>query len=247
MEEKLISLLESIGLSRNEILVYLDLLKNKMSTAYSIANRVNQHRSGVYDSLKKLQQRGFILEILDENRKLYHAKEYTVIEEYLKQKQNEAKEVVPYLKEIANINVPAGSISVSYGLTRLRTTFSSLFDLKQELLIWVIPQNVDQILGDWFLKEINTKIIKKETEVKIIYSKNFDITKEIVQGPNTEVKYVPEDTNIFTIVCADTVFLIVLADPITVVEMKNIDIAEGFKSRFYNFWDKAEMVRKKLG
>ena len=245
MEDKIIELLKSIGLTQNEIEVYLDLLKNKASSAYSVALRINQHRSSVYDAIRKLQQKGFIVEIQEKNKKLYQTKEYTAIEEYLKQKQAELKGIEPFLKEIANTEMPEGAISVSYGLTRLRAAFSSIFDLKQEILIWILPKNVNEVLGEWFLKEIGETIVKKEIPTKIIYSEYFDIMKEITKNPFTEVKYINEDTNIFTIICKDLVFLIVLADPITVIEMKNIDIAEGFKSRFYTFWAKAEKTRIK--
>lgn len=245
MEEKLLELLKSIGLTENEIEVYLDLLKNKASTAYLVAQRINQHRSSVYKAIRKLQHIGFIVEIQDENRKLYQTKEYTAIEEYLKQKQVELKEISPYLKNISNTEMPEGSISVSYGLTRLRSALSSVFDLKQEILMWIIPKNVEAVLGEWFLKEINETAMKKEIPVKIIYAERFDTSKEIVKNNLLNVRYINEDTNIFTILCSDTVFLIVLANPITVIEMKNDNIAEGFKSRFYIFWEKAEKTPKK--
>ncbi len=244
MEEKLIELLKSIGLTENEIDVYLDLLKNKSSTAYLVAQRINQHRSSVYGAIRKLQHMGFIVEIQDKNRKLYQTKEYTAIEEYLKQKQTELQEISSYLKNVSNTEMPKGSISVSYGLTRLRAVLSSVFDLKQEILIWILPKDVEAVLGEWFLKEINETALKKEIPVKIICAGQFDTIKDIVKNNLLNVKYIDEDTNIFTILCSDIVFLIVLANPITVIEMKNGNIAGGFKSRFYIFWEKAEKIRK---
>ncbi len=243
MEEKLIELLKSIGLSNNEVEVYLDLLKNRASSAYLVARRINQHRSGVYEAIRKLQKRGFIVEIQEKNKKLYQTKECTAIEEYLKQKQAELKEITPYLKEISNTEMPPGAISVSYGLTRLRTVFSNVLDLKKEILIWILPKNVNDILGEWFLKEINEALIQKEISAKIIYSKYFDIKEEISKNPFSEARYADEDTNIFTIVCSDIVILTVLSDPITVIEMKNIDIAEGFRSRFIAFWENAKKLQ----
>jgi len=245
MEEKLIELLKSIGLTENEIEVYLDLLKNKASTAYMVAQRINQHRSGVYEAIKKLQNRGFIVEIQDENRKLYQTKEYTAIEEYLKQKQSELKEISSYLKNISNTEIPEGSISVSYGLTRLRAALSSIFDLKQEILMWILPKDIETILGEWFLEEIYETTMKKQIPIKIIYSDQFDTSKDLFKNNTLDVKYINEDTNIFTILCSNTVFLIVLANPISVIEMKNDNIAEGFKSRFYIFWEKAGKTKKK--
>ncbi|MFA5259360.1 MAG: helix-turn-helix domain-containing protein [Candidatus Pacearchaeota archaeon] len=241
MEAKLIELLRSIGLSQNEIDVYLDLLKNHASTAYVVARRINQHRSGVYEAIRRLQQKGFIVEIQKENKKLYQTKEHTAIEEYLKQKQAELSEIAPYLKEVSNTEIPNGSISVSYGLTRLRASFSAIFDLKKEIFIWTLPKNVNEILGEWFLKEINETIIKKEIPAKIIYCEQFDAIKKINKNPFTQARHVDENTSMFTIVCSDIVILTVLADPITVIEMKNIDISEGFKSRFFTLWEKARV------
>ncbi len=245
MEEKFIELLKSIGLTENEIDVYIDLLKNKASTAYLVAQRINQHRSSVYGAIRKLQHMGFIVEIRNEKRKLYQTKEYTAIEEYLKQKQVELHEISSYLKNISNTKMPEGSISVSYGLTRLRAALSSILNLKQEILIWILPKNVEAILGEWFLKEINETAIKKEIPIKVIHTKQFDDTEKITKNNLLNTRYINEEANIFTILCSDIVFLIVLANPITVIEMKNDNIAEGFKSRFYIFWERAEKVRKK--
>lgn len=238
MEEKLIELLESIGLSKNEIEVYLDLLKNRASTAYLIAHRINQHRSSVYDALRKLQQKGFIVEIQEAKRKLYQTKEYTAIEEYLKQKYAELISLTPYLKEVANIEMPQSSISVSYGLTRLRTLFSSFFDLKTDILIWTLPKNFGEIFGEWFLRELNEKAAKHNINVKIIFSSQTN--KEIIKTNLIEAKYLEDDSNIFTISCGDVTTLVVLGDQVSLIEIKNKDVSEGFKKRFFTFWEKAK-------
>lgn len=242
MEEKFVELLSSIGLSQNEIDVYLDLLKNSASTAYSVANRIDCHRSSVYEAIKKLHQIGFIVEIQEENRKLYQTREYTAIEEYLRQKQSEFKEIEPYLKTISNTEMPEGSISISYGSNRLRAAFSELFRLKKEILIWTLPKRLDEFLGRWFLKEMEESIQKKEIMTKIISSSEFKGSNEIPKNNFTEVRYSNEESNIFTIVCSDTVLLIVLSSPATIVEMKNANISEGFKSRFLTLWEKSEVA-----
>jgi len=190
-------------------------------------------------------QKGLIVEIQDENRKLYQTEEATAIEDYLKQRQHELKEIIPYLKQISNTEIPSGSVSVSYGPTRLRAAFSSIFDLKSEVLIWTLPKNVSEVLGDWFLEEMNEKIIKHKMPVKIIYSKSFNPEREIKKSESADVRYVDEETTIFTIACSDLVFLIVLGTPLTVLEMKSANIAAGFKSRFFTIWDKSLKNRDK--
>ena len=242
MEDKLIELLMSIGLGKNEIEVYLDVLKNRASTAYAIANRINQHRSGVYESLKKLMQRGFIVEFQDEKRKLYQTRESTAIEEYLNQKQTDLSELRPYLQTISNTEIPEDSVSVSYGLTRLRTMFSNLSELNQEILIWTLPKSTETTIGEWFLTEMKSKILGGKTPVKIIGSRELESIKGLDKTPLTEIKYMDEESNIFTIVCADKVFLIVLGNPVAIIEMKNEVISTGFKARFDTFWSRASSI-----
>jgi len=242
MEDKLVELLLSIGLGKNEIEVYLDVLKNHASTAYTIANRTNQHRSGVYESLKKLMQRGFIIEVQDEKRKLYQTKESTAIEEYLNQKQSELSELKPYLQNISNTEVPGDSVSVSYGLTRLRTMFSDLSELKQEIVIWTLPKNVDLIVGGWFLNEMKSKILGGKNSVRIICSKDFEAIRGLNKNANVEIRYSNEESNIFTVACADKVFLIVLGNNVAVIEMRSEIISAGFKMRFDASWSKASSI-----
>lgn len=239
MENKFIELLESIGLTKNEVQVYLDLLKNAASTAYEIGKRINQHRSSVYGAIKNLMERGFIVEIQEQNRKLYQTKESTAIEEYLKQKQAELKEVTPYLKEISNTNIPEGSVSISYGPTRLRAILSEIFSSKEEILIWTIPKNIDSLIGEWFLHEINAEVIKQKSKLRIIYSKNIDFSKELEKNQFIEARYLEDEANIFTISCGESVYIVVLGNPLTVIEMKNAHISSGFTSRFCNFWERA--------
>lgn len=241
MEEEFIELLKSIGLTKGEIDVYLDLLKNQASTAYLIAKRINQHRSGVYDSLRKLQNKALIVEIKDKNKSLFQTKEYTSIEEYLKQKQEDLKKITPYLKEISNTEMPEGKVSISYGLARLRTIFSNILESNDEVLIWILPSNVNEVLGDWFLKEINQRIIKNKVPVKLICSNTGSISN-LEKNPLLEFKMLNEESPMFTIVSSNYVFLVVLGSTITVIEMKDANIANGFKARFLFSWEKAELI-----
>jgi len=239
MEEKLIELLISLGLNQNEIDVYLDLIKNSASTAYSIANRIGLHRSSVYEAIKKLHTIGFVIEIQDKSRKLYQTQEHSAIEEYLKQKLNELKEITPYLKEITNTETPKETIALSYGSSRLLGAITTLIEKRKELLIWVLPKKTEEILGDWFLKEISNLLEKKEVTAKILTAKETSSYHDLLKSRHIEIRHQNENSNIFTIVSSDTVLLIVLSSPIMIVEMKHNEIAEGFRSRFFSLWEKS--------
>lgn len=43
-----------------QTLIYLDLLKNKESTATQVSKRTKMHRANVYDTLTKLKERNLV-------------------------------------------------------------------------------------------------------------------------------------------------------------------------------------------
>jgi len=60
IDELIIKTFESIGIPKMQTTVYLDLLKNKESTATEIAKRTKIHRANVYNLLTKLKERNLI-------------------------------------------------------------------------------------------------------------------------------------------------------------------------------------------
>tara|TARA_Y100000296_G_scaffold84834_1_gene119224 strand:+ start:10164 stop:10352 length:189 start_codon:yes stop_codon:yes gene_type:complete len=59
-ENKVIGVLESIGFSKNEISIYLDLIRIGKSFAGDISKRTEIHRSNTYDILEKLLEKGIV-------------------------------------------------------------------------------------------------------------------------------------------------------------------------------------------
>lgn len=53
-DEHLSNAFESVGVPKMQTAVYLDLLKNKASTATQVSKRTKMHRANVYDTLTKL-------------------------------------------------------------------------------------------------------------------------------------------------------------------------------------------------
>jgi sugar-specific transcriptional regulator TrmB len=245
MEEKLINLLSSLGFTKSEVDVYLDLLKNDVSTAYSISYRLGQHKSTVYESLRKLLQRGLIIELADEKRKLYQTKDYVAIEEYIKQIFDEARKLKSYIKSISDTKVPERGISLSYGLNRLRAIISESLDKNNELFLWIVPKEFYLDLGDWFINEFNERINENKVSVKMIFSKDSDIPLGIKRNSKIEIKKFKSESNIFTILSKDSVYTTIISNPLTIMEMKSPDISSGFRTRFYHIWNDSKKIRNK--
>ena len=92
MEERIVDVFRSIGLSKNEIIVFLDLISYKTSSALNISSRTKLHRANVYDALKRLIDKGFVTEVLQNEKRSFRALDFEKIKVYLRQ-----KEKYPYL------------------------------------------------------------------------------------------------------------------------------------------------------
>ena len=57
-EKNIIETLESVGVHKTEILVYLELIKAGCASAHDISKRTKIHSSNVYDILEKLLKKG---------------------------------------------------------------------------------------------------------------------------------------------------------------------------------------------
>ncbi len=66
-------ILEEIGFTRNEIKIYLALLKLGASTTGKIIESTGLHRAIVYDTLEKLLKKGIVSFVIQNNRKVFKA------------------------------------------------------------------------------------------------------------------------------------------------------------------------------
>src|SRR3989344_1630487 len=173
MEERTKEILTEIGLGKIEVAVYMDLLVNKSSTAAEIAKRAKQHRSNVYDALKHLEQRGFVLEVVEEGKKLFEARGPEIILNYIQQKTLEVKDVLPFLESLTKRRKSNhNTISVSYGINTFRSVLLDIINTNQEFYVWGVPYNVEE-LGEGFLKDWDRQRVKKRVKSKILYTKYF--------------------------------------------------------------------------
>ena len=65
--------LRKIGLTENEIKIYLDLLKSGTSTAYEIGKRTGIYRVHVYDKLEQLMDKGLVTYVYRGAKKFFQA------------------------------------------------------------------------------------------------------------------------------------------------------------------------------
>src|SRR3989338_3931457 len=102
--------LRSIGLTENEIKIYIDLLKSGSSTSYDISKRTGIYRVHVYDKIEQLMSKGLATHVYKGSKKFFQATSPSKIKQYLEDKKRdlELREVevnllIPELEKMSNI------------------------------------------------------------------------------------------------------------------------------------------------
>ena len=95
-------ILESVGLTKSEIKLYITLLKIGNTTSGDLIKKSEVSRSKVYDVLEKLKKKGFVSEIIKENIRHFEATDPSKITDYLILRKNEIDDLVKKSKILVN-------------------------------------------------------------------------------------------------------------------------------------------------
>ncbi|MEK7556740.1 MAG: helix-turn-helix domain-containing protein [Patescibacteria group bacterium] len=90
---------QQLGLSKNEAAIYETLLTHGESSVDLISRKSKVYRRNVYDSLRRLMEKGLAFEILASREKRYQAVEPDKLMELLQEKEAMLANVMPELKQ----------------------------------------------------------------------------------------------------------------------------------------------------
>ena len=233
MEERITEVLKSIGLNKSEIEVYLDLAKYNASSALEISNRTKIHRPNVYDALRRLIGRSFVKEVIVNKRKAFEVSDPDKILNYVKHQEREVNLIVPKIREMITEDFEKEDISIDTGILNLRRCLMKMLDSKKTIYAWAIPTKAIAKFGHGFsnLKDFHVNRMKKRIDMKLIYSRNVDSIKNIGYCDTKHFSRSYEHL-VSTILCDDTVLIVIFTEPISIVRIKNKEIANSYYKYF---------------
>ncbi|MBR9702080.1 hypothetical protein GOV13_04105 [Candidatus Pacearchaeota archaeon] len=243
--EEITPILESIGLSKNEIIVYLELISVGKSSAGDISKGTKIHRPNVYDILEKLIQKGIVNQGVENDRKVFYPIPPKNLLDYFNQKAHDLEKIIPKMEEIHSKPKKSETKIISTeGVQSIRTTMSDLLELNSQISTYGIPKEAVEILGG-FIHEFHKKRISKGIIMKHIY--NLDATKrikELTQMPHTEARYLPSlyNTKINTIICGNKIMFFLWEPPFTTIIIENESLAKAYQNYFEILWEEARIT-----
>jgi sugar-specific transcriptional regulator TrmB len=243
-DELIIKAFESVGIPKMQTKVYLDLLKNKESSATQVSKRTRMHRANVYDTLNKLKERNLVYLSTKEGRQVFAALPTEMILNEEKDKLENLKSAMNYI----NTTYVSGQTPKVYTLEGLNAIKSILFNLLEKKSdVWIYGlaenENIIKVLNDRLMHSFHIERIKKHIELKLLFYKlpNEEI-KTLSNLKFTEAKLLPKTqqsktSQITQIVCDGFVYITLWIHPIYTIVIENEVIAKEYLDFYSILWD----------
>ncbi|MFP4568191.1 MAG: TrmB family transcriptional regulator [Candidatus Woesearchaeota archaeon] len=226
--------LEEIGLSPNESKIYLTLLELGLSTVTAISDLSKVHRANIYDSLKKLVDKGLVSHIKKDNTTYYEASNPQSLLRLVKEKETKLVSIMPQLILSKNLATAKGDASVHEGVPAFMNLLYSLLDKNEPIYIYGLPKEAPIILKTK-IPHFHTERVSRKISMDHIY--NHDASSRIKflnSMPFTSAKYLPEkfESKVSTCICGDEIILTIWTREVMAVRIKNELIADSYKKHF---------------
>ncbi|MFH1711336.1 MAG: helix-turn-helix domain-containing protein [Nanoarchaeota archaeon] len=236
--------LKELGLTDNEIAIYLFLLKVGESTSGPIIKETGIVNSRVYESLNSLTEKGFVSYNIQKNGKHFQATNPKILLEKEEERKDKLKKLIPELISISNLAETKTNTAVYEGYEGFKTAFKKIIDdcpeCKEIYILGFSEQQYKTESLRLFLANMNLKSASKKHRLKIILDKSVKETlgKDREKEKLTEVRYMPKGyvspgaIDIFE----DYVYIFLWEEKPFVFMIKNKKIAESFKVYFNFLW-----------
>src|SRR3989338_5650005 len=107
--------LKELGLTDNEVRIYLLLLKQGMVNPSEISQKLGLHRGYIFDALERMQEKEIVNSILKDNKKYFQATSPENLIELLKFKLESLQKIVPDLMKIAELKKEETKVELHRG------------------------------------------------------------------------------------------------------------------------------------
>ena len=245
------SVLKKLGLSENEIKIYIYLLKSGESTAYEIGKKTNIYRVHVYDKLEKLMDKGLATHVYKGSKKYFHATPPEKIKYHLDEKRKEFLEkekeivsIIPQLEALVSTQKDNTKVEVFKGIEGIKYFLRDVVKTRKEVLITGIDEGRYTESMDIFMKQYFRDIKANNIRERIITIKKDDIFtfgKKLASTTKYRFLKATQFNPTNTFIYGSKVVLVIWGTPVTSIMIQNSEVAETYRNNFEHLWKVASL------
>src|SRR3989338_1385203 len=240
--------LKSLGLTTNEVEVYITLLNKGELSVNEIGMKSGLHRQVCYDALDRLLEKGFVSYILKDGKKFFKALTPDKILDYLEEQKQEFANILPQLNKMFLEEKEDTEVDVIKGKNILRTmlndTIKTLLEKKDTLYVLGVEEEKYIEADKIAIKQYINKLQKYKLKEKLLAKES---AKTFFEGSQSEYRLIPNKffnpnpTHIY----GDKVSIIVWGRPNYCIIIKNKQVADSYRKYFQMLWNMAKKrIRK---
>lgn len=230
--------LKELGLTDNEVRIYLLLLKQGLMNPSELAQKLGLHRGYVYDALERMQEKEVVSSILKDNKKYFQATNPENLLELLKLKLESFQKIVPELMKIKEYKKEETKVELHKGKRVYRTLLKDMIStLKKDEEAYLIGIDEDVLLTEVepiYLKQYLNTIKSRNIKEKIIIKEG----SKKLQNPNLKYKELKEEYigKTAQIIYNNKIAIFILGTPYYLIIIENKEVTETYKKQFNLLW-----------
>ncbi len=228
--------LRQLGLTSNEVKVYLALLRLKSALAGQITEMAGVHRRNVYDALERLIQKGIVSYVYGRKRKYFKAEPPERLLGLLDAKKKSLSDIMPHLLEIFREHKTSVDVRVYSGKQGLKNIFEDQLRSKTEILIFGKSiRNMPEL--KYYFEQHRRSRIEKKIKVRAIFEESARKT-QAAKLPMSKIKYIPDETAGLTStnIYGNKVAIILMLETPTIILIENEKLHEAYVNYFEILW-----------
>jgi sugar-specific transcriptional regulator TrmB len=236
------NILEKLGLTNNEISVYLALLELGENTTGSIVRKAGIHTSRVYESLNQLIKKGLVSSIVKGKKKYFAAADPDTLMDVLEEEKRELNELLPQLKLMSKNKVSEEAATVYEGYKGVISVYDRVLGtLKKgdEISVFGARGADENFMAKTYFLQYTKRRVEKGIKMKMLFNEDAAETgKYYSKLPFTEVRYMAKGmkTPAAVDIYGDKVGILVLKEKPFVFLISSKEVADSYREFFRMMW-----------
>ena len=240
-------ILEEIGLSKNEIKVYLALLKLGKTTSWKLMSETGIQVSALYYCLDNLIKKGLASYSIIANKKHFQAASPEQLIQLVDNRKKQLEIILPELKAIQKTSEERIQTNVYENYKGFKGIYDRLLRVMQKGDTYYVF-GARQI-GDKANKNTNLMLInfhkqrdKQGIKIKIIFNKDVEKeVKKVAKGfKHMNFKFSNINTNSFVLIYDNRIVNFLYTEKLIAIETISKDVYESYKKFFEEMWKTAK-------
>ena len=239
-------ILHELGLSKNEIEVYIKLLRLASATGFEVSKEAKLHRANVYDALDRLVKRGLVSHATVEGVKYYKAIDPEQLMTLLKDKEKELEKIIPQLKALQSTAKRSANVMVLEGMYGVRRALTEVLNnSKNEFYALGVPKEMPILAGESWIRNWHAERIKRKVLFHHIVNEDYypHRIKLLRKLKYTTIKFLPKQYSApNALMIYDKGITLLFVEPLLAIKILSEDVAKSFR-QYYLMLDKLALKK----